>query len=119
MSNELGDCKSVIEDIITLLADGGIICKKMCIYCSKEDKGYISDYYGNIGLQEFSIIERGSLYNEYVIHYVAFCDDCVIDPNFSNKINSSEDLVFEFSDYKSLILNANKTRADRIRFIIK
>lgn len=118
-SNELGECMEVMRDVINLLSRIDIKANKMCIYCCCENKGYIDDYYNNIGLLQFSVPERGSSYFGYIVHYVAIVDDLVIDLNANAELSSSDDILFELNEYKSIIYSLNKNNAEKMRFIVR
>lgn len=118
-SNELGECMEVMEDVISLLSKNNVASRKMCIYCCDEDKGYLDDYYNNIGLIDFSVLERGNRYFGYIVHYVAIVDNYVIDLNANAELNSANDVLFELGEYKSTILSLNKRNAEKMKFVVR
>lgn len=118
-SNELGECMEAMKDIINLLNRIDIKANKMCIYCCYKNKGYIDDYYNNIGLLQFSVPERGGSYFGYIVHYVVLVDDFVIDLNANAELDSSDDILFELNEYKSIIYSLNKNNTDKMRFIVR
>lgn len=122
-SNELGDCMESMNDVYNLLRDNGFAARKVSIYCCNEDKGFIEDYYNNVGLKEFSVYERGSIYYGYVTHFVCQIDGYIIDINASSEINDCDDVLMPEDIYKSNLrtLNSNKygINADNIRFVMR
>ena len=116
--NEIGDCEEVMNDVISFLGSKGINSRRLCIYNSNSDLGYVSDYIGRNELGYISIPERGSSYSEYVIHFVPYIDGCVIDVNAPDKISCADDIVFELPTYKSIIYGLNKN-LDINRIIFK
>lgn len=118
-SNELGECMEVMKDVIILLSRIDIKANKMCIYCCCEDKGYIDDYYNNIGLLQFYVLERGGSYFGYIVHYVILVDGFVIDLNVNAELNSTDNILFELNEYKSIIYSLNKSNAEKMRFIVR
>lgn len=118
-SNELGECMEVMEDVINVLNKNNVASRKMCIYCCDEGKGYLDDYYNNIGLIDFSVSERGNRYFGYIVHYVAIVDNYVIDLNANAELNSANDVLFELGEYKSTILSLNKRNAEKMKFVVR
>lgn len=118
-SNELGYCMEVMDEVIDTLDNNNVTLSKMCIYCCDEDKGYINDYYGNIGLLPFYVLERGNRYFGYIVHYVVIADNYVIDLNANAEINSANDVLFELEEYESIIRSLNKNNAEKMRFVVR